>query len=146
MEQADKHEDEAEERTDGSPAANDGQTLDEAARGIGLRRVSAYIPSNERESAEQSRKRSQRERMRRQRAEETAQGFRQVNIPKVPVELVERVQAAANDVIQGKTRPPVETPKPASSLVSTPGTSSTLVIVGAALLGLAVGLCVALLL
>lgn len=148
MEQAEK-DGERDRVSAGEPkAANDPGALDEAARGIGLRRISAFVPTNERETAEQARKREQRERMRRQRAEAISQGFRQINIPKVPVELVERVQAAVDEVLQGKARPPQDPPQtsppqPTPPPTGVPRNKVTLIVAVAALLGLSIGMCAA---
>lgn len=147
MEQAEKEGKQNEGLTGEQKAANDPETLDEAARKIGLRRVSAYIPTNERETAEQARKREQRERMRRQRAEANSQGFRQINIPKVPVELVDRVHAAVDEILQGKARPPQTPPQasPPQLPSGVPRNQVAVIVAVAALLGLTIGLCAAVL-
>lgn len=148
MEQADKEGKREKEPTGEPKAANDPETLDEAARSIGLRRVSAYIPTNERETAEQARKREQRERMRRQRAEATSQGFRQINIPKVPVELVDRVHAAVDEILQGKPRPSqtLHQASPPQRPSGVPRNQMIVIVAAAAMLGLSIGVWVALLL
>ncbi|MGQ0699367.1 MAG: hypothetical protein ACT4PZ_14115 [Panacagrimonas sp.] len=148
MEQAEK-DGERDRVPGGEPrAANDPGALDQAARGIGLRRISAYVPTTERETAEQTRKREHRERMRRQRAEAISQGFRQINIPKVPVELIERVHTAVDEVLQGKARSPQDPPQASPPQPPPPPTGVsrkqvTALVAVAALLGLSIGLCVA---
>lgn len=126
-------------------AANEPHTLDESARNIGLHRVFAYIPTKEHETAEQARKRAQRERMRRQREEEKSQGYCQVNLPKVPVHLAEQVKAAVDDVLKGK--PSATDKQPQQPYLRGDAMHQEMaIIVGAAILGAVIGFCAALLL
>lgn len=144
MERSEKERELDKSEADKPQAANDSETLDDAARGIGLRRVSAYVPSNERETTEQVRRREQRERMRRQRADASSQGFRQVNIPKVPVELVERVRAAVDEVLQGKAIAPQELPSQCSGATGVPRSQVIWLTGTATLAGFVIGMSVAL--
>lgn len=112
------------------------------AEKIGLQPIVAYVPQIGADSPEALRKRRKREKAREKRLEAKANGLQQVNIPEVPVELVEAVKQAASEVLSGTAIP--SAPSATSTAGPVPVTFSSrsaLLITGAAaLLGFVAGI------
>ncbi|MGQ0501876.1 MAG: hypothetical protein ACT4P0_04575 [Panacagrimonas sp.] len=90
-------------------------SLHTAAKQIGLEPVTAYVPARSSESEIEKKKRKHREQMREARKQEEASGFKQVNLRRIPADLVDEVQSLVQSFVETRSVGSNATNAPAGS-------------------------------